>query len=297
MFMDLENTMSAAKYKMQYVNYGRRTRSAFTLVELTVAVALLAMMISFATLIFDMSIDTHRVAMANAEIMQKLQAITGQLNADFEELRKDGYLILRSEVQLGKREYQDSDLRDFRADKLYYFSTGDSQSWFDTDIRSGIARIYFGHEGISIDNAPVSEWLLARDVQLITPGEFGIDDCNGLSYAEFKANVSDTLDDADSLFDVDPCDPDIGVQIDIQADPNDIRSLMCEGVGEMIIEWTDGVGPNGLLDWEGGDYEYQWTPDIPQENWPKALKFTFTLYDSKGVLEGGRTFTHIVYLD
>jgi hypothetical protein len=29
----------------------------------------------------------------------------------------------------------------------------------------------------------------------------------------------------------------------------------------------------------------------------KALKFTFTLYDSKGIIKKGRTFTHIVYLD
>jgi hypothetical protein len=30
--------------------------------------------------------------------------------------------------------------------------------------------------------------------------------------------------------------------------------------------------------------------------YPKALKFTFTLYDSKGIIEDGRVFTHIVYL-
>jgi hypothetical protein len=29
----------------------------------------------------------------------------------------------------------------------------------------------------------------------------------------------------------------------------------------------------------------------------RALKFTFTLYDSKGILQNGRTFTHIVFLD
>jgi hypothetical protein len=29
----------------------------------------------------------------------------------------------------------------------------------------------------------------------------------------------------------------------------------------------------------------------------RALKFTFTLFDSKGIIEQGRTFTHIVYLD
>ena len=29
----------------------------------------------------------------------------------------------------------------------------------------------------------------------------------------------------------------------------------------------------------------------------RALKFTFTLFDSKGIIKDGRTFTHIVYLD
>jgi hypothetical protein len=29
----------------------------------------------------------------------------------------------------------------------------------------------------------------------------------------------------------------------------------------------------------------------------RALRFTFTLYDSKGIIKEGRTFTHIVYLD
>jgi len=29
----------------------------------------------------------------------------------------------------------------------------------------------------------------------------------------------------------------------------------------------------------------------------RALKFTFTIYDSKGVFPDGKTFTHIVYLN
>jgi hypothetical protein len=28
----------------------------------------------------------------------------------------------------------------------------------------------------------------------------------------------------------------------------------------------------------------------------RALKFTFTLYDSRGIIPEGRTFTHIVYI-
>ncbi|MBN1796870.1 MAG: type II secretion system protein [Sedimentisphaerales bacterium] len=33
------------------------------------------------------------------------------------------------------------------------------------------------------------------------------------------------------------------------------------------------------------------------ENYPFALKFTFTIYDKNNFIEGGRTFTHIVYLE
>jgi hypothetical protein len=42
---------------------------------------------------------------------------------------------------------------------------------------------------------------------------------------------------------------------------------------------------------------YNPTNKFPSGFYPKALKFTFTLYDSKGVIKNGRTFTHIVYLD
>ncbi len=46
----------------------------------------------------------------------------------------------------------------------------------------------------------------------------------------------------------------------------------------------------------------EWAKHEPSANFPagifpKALKFTFTLYDSKGIIRNGRTFTHIVYLD
>jgi hypothetical protein len=43
-------------------------------------------------------------------------------------------------------------------------------------------------------------------------------------------------------------------------------------------------------------YRATWIPSTPATLWPKALKFTFTLYDSRGVFKEGQTFTHIVYL-
>ena len=309
-------------------------KKAFTLIELVVAVAILAMVLSFAGVIFKVSIDAYRTAIANTEIMQKLRAITDQLNRDFKGLQKDGYLMLYSE-EITRKEFKYSRSLDiFRADRLYYFSTGDFQSWFDPDIRSNIARVYFGHDGFSLYSAIprlVSKWNLARDVVLLTPGHSSLD-CNDISYAERKADWL-TLLDASSLL-------EFGIPIDIEADPADVRRLMCQNAGAMQIEWTDGTKyppPNNSLAWFGFDLlwsefhnippiddypfiEFKWDtyyiafwipatrfggdwpifggdwPMASGEYWPKALKFTFTLYDSKGTLKAGRRFTHIVYL-
>ena len=214
------------------MNNKLRTNKGFTLIELVTAIAILAIVVSFAGVIFNMSIESYRTAMANAEIMRKLRAITDQLNADFKGLQKDGYLILHSEVQAGRKEYQDPDPCDFRADRLYYFTTGDFQSWFEPNIRSNIAQIYFGHDSISLaTDVVVSKCKLARDVVLLTPKQSSID-CNPASYVQLKADSEGTIPYANSLL-------DSGIPIDIKSDPNDVRKLMSQNVGEIIIEWTD----------------------------------------------------------
>ncbi|MBA7661929.1 hypothetical protein ES703_69949 [subsurface metagenome] len=50
-------------------------KRAFTLIELVVAVAILAMVLGFASVIFRVSIEAYRTAGANTEIMQKLRAV------------------------------------------------------------------------------------------------------------------------------------------------------------------------------------------------------------------------------
>jgi prepilin-type N-terminal cleavage/methylation domain-containing protein len=297
------------------MNNEQRTNKAFTLIELVVAIAILVMMISFAGVIFKVSINSHRTAMANTEIMQKLRAITDQLNRDFKGLRRDGYLILHSDM-LSRKEYVSSAApADFRADRVFYFSTGDFQSWFGANIRSNLTKVYFGHDKFSLDpmlDRVVSKWSLARDVKLITPG-LSMIDSNSLSYAGFKADVPVTETYAKSLLIA-------GIPIDIQANPDDVRGLMCRNVGEIKIEWTDGTKagndmilwyglmmpkgpmmPNGTSVEEVGllppdpPYRATWTPLIREQYWPRALKFTFKLYDSRGILKEGRLFSHIVY--
>ncbi len=285
------------------MNNKLRTRQAFTLIELVAAIGIFVVVLLFASVIFKVSINSHRTASANAEVMQKLRAITDQLNIDFKGFRKDGYLILRSEL-LNRNEYGNSPAPAvFRADRLFYFSTGDSQSWFATNVRSNIAKVYFGHDYRSLYDAtfPVSKWSLARGAKLITPG-FALNDSNDVSFAAFRANVVGTENEAQNLL-------LSGIPIDIQIDPNDVRGLMCQNIGEIKIEWTNGIKAVDIMLWfglfrppsgfpveiPGPPYIATWTPLTPEQYWPKALKFTFTLYDSKGILKQGRTFTHIVY--
>lgn len=62
-------------------------------------------------------------------------------------------------------------------------------------------------------------------------------------------------------------------------------------------------GQTTITNWipmASGSIQYKSVPAVEifkADFYPKALKFTFTIYDSKGIIEKGKTFTHIVYLD
>ena len=125
-----------------------------------------------------------------------------------------------------------------------------------------------------------------------------------------------------------------GATIDT-SDPNSTHMILCEGVGEFKIQgwdnvnqtWIPEVDPDGDGDLSDTHFLfnepetlpgvlYSWplrTIRINNINYPsekinrenfnsipglgRALKFTFTIFDSNEVIEGGRTFSYIVYLD
>ena len=310
-------------YEQRNTKYERR---GFTLIELVVAIGLLMIVILFAGTIFKSGIGSYRIAMAQTEIMNKLRVITQQLDSDFQGLQKDGYLVLYCENILNRIEYPGALPATFRADRIYYFPTGDFQSWYNPDIRSNIARIYLGHEYWSLDfdtNIYVNHWRLAHDTLLLSPGTTSPPyDVNNASYAEWKANPTMALNDANVI-----------PEVNVTSDPNTLRRLFYENAGQFIIDWTDGTrDSNSAIAWFGFEmprsvgsppgipkdtrysdviygpierivlgapyllYWAVWIPSTPQDLWPKAIKFTFTLYDSRGVFKEGQTFTHIVYL-
>jgi len=358
-------------------------RKAFTLIELVVAVALLGMMLSFASVIFKVSIGAHRTAVANAEIMQKLRAISDQLDADFKGLRKDGEIfVIWSAVPVDDANDGTID-RYERFDRIMFFANGDFQSynkWPDESgdfLRGNVARITYilankpnsANPGEPIRAERIrnpSERILARTQHILTsvPGlvdfidpsfsateeqlykwhnmcEYDKTTMEQWKHVRFgskeKAKILAFINDVrigTYAFN------SAGTTIDF-ADANSIQNILCQGVGEFKIQgwydkeqrWipevdpdgdgdlkdTDFYGRGGVIDPDAGvpgvlypypngrvvinKYDEYPSENVNEEHFNsipglgRALKFTFTLYDSKGILKGGRTFTHIVYLD
>ncbi len=356
-----------------------RTHNGFTLVELIVAMGILAMVMVFASVIFRVSINAQRTAMANAEIMQKVRAITDQLNADFQGLDKDGEIFIAwvaKPVAPGGESDSDSDGYE-RFDRIVFFADGDFQSHHASPpIRGNTARICYmlakkpatvaGQPPIKVDAQKRRERILARSQHIMTnddtlanfldPNSFTGNqwfewnnryEYDKMSPEQWKQVPYDSKKNMLSVitgikFDVPTVIEDYwGCTID-PGDPDSVHMLLCEGVAEFRIQswydaqqrWIPEVDPdrNGSLsDTDfimaagGGGLDGEAVPGVlypypphggvrirnisyPRNQVDKthfdqipglgrALKFTFTLYDSKGVLKDGRTFTHIVYLD
>ncbi len=361
-------------------------RKAFTLMEMMVALGILAVILSFAGVIFRVSIDSHRLALANAEIMQKLRAITEQLDVDFRGLRKEGeiFVVWRAARKPGFTGANPNDPNAFeRFDRIMFFAAGDFQTYplsrplaRSNPDRSNLARICYAlANGPSANpddpNRPQMQKpqrrVLARTQHLLdAPYSTTVnrDDPLGMSAytdAQWRQWNSESQEEGITLrgwqlipmaikahmlsvigdVPIEGANPSTknetagGITVD-PAQPNTLHSLLCEGVGQLKIQgWSDAearwipeVDPNGNgdltddsdfflngTDLDTGEVPGVWYPngaaifrdyrvddlwgmdlrDVPGLG--RALRFTFTLYDSRGLIRNGRTFTHIVYLD
>lgn len=284
---DLSKMLSGLKRSIspQTTNNEHPTTNAFTLIELMVAVGILAIILSFAGVIFNASIDTHRTAIANAEIMRKLRAITDQLDADF-----------RGTIQTYPGRIDVETAADINADRIAFLATGDFQStgqYAGMTAAGFVASIFYGQ---AADADPLmdpntdpftgipKEKILTR-IQTILTADSSLPDTDSnprgeyckLSLAQWQA-IPPFADMNEWSARV-PLDP---------VEEKDLVMYMAKGVDNFTIERFAGIDSTGKINWLHGE-----TNKIST----KALKFTFTLFDSKGIIKQGRTFTHIVYLD
>lgn len=138
--------------KSQIIN--SRSQRGFTLVELLVAVAIMAIVLGAMGVIFRMSMDAYRASSATAEIMRKLRAVTEQLDSDFKGLRQsDGTVFIVwavTEPDPAVPYLLDGQPRYHREDRIVFFANGDFQSYRDQasatgpkQVRGNVARISY----------------------------------------------------------------------------------------------------------------------------------------------------------
>jgi prepilin-type N-terminal cleavage/methylation domain-containing protein len=350
-------------------------RKAFTLLEMVVALGILALILSFAGVIFRVSIESQRLALANAEIMQKYRAITTQLDEDLRGLCRDGeiFIIWAARHKL----LTDPNRRDAAAfdrfDRIMFFTSGDFQAYDGSNTRGNVARVSYSlARGPSLKPGDINDpqlqkperRMLARTQHILVPPARGRsalntrgftdvqwrnwndnEEADRISLAEWKQiPLAEKFNILSVIGDVNTADPNNttgesakGVLID-RSDPDSLHLLLCEGVGQFAVQgWNDARGrwmpeidPNGDGKLDDSDFSVVnsdidpvgcpgvWYPrgrlimegippyapdDLDEDHFAvipglgRALKFTFTLYDRRGLIKQGRTFTHIVYLD
>jgi prepilin-type N-terminal cleavage/methylation domain-containing protein len=363
-------------------------RRGFTIVELLLAVSLLAVLLVTSGAVFKMAVKTHVTAAATAEISRKLRGITDQLDADFRGLRKDGIVfaiwvpapvdkngkVLATPTPGNVAGYK-------RFDRMLFFSDGDFYSYNQWQymsttgtpsldiVRGNIARVCYmpaeAGNNVKAQSMEDRKRILARSQHILVkdptlalrdfpdfanmpiplqglPNSVYIDNNNTREYdwATLTEWNQASLDQLAEMFTVamdakvkrswagEAIDPtEGGVEVNLQSDPpTNVHMLLCEGVGEFTIQvWGDPRGGprwypqtefsgNGIID-APADTDFNVTAgNLPDTNnliytfyhpstgafstqFGRALKFTFTLYDSRGVFKEGKKFTHIVYLD
>lgn len=253
-------------------------KKAFTITELLVAVGLLAAVLSASTIIFHYAIEAQRAAMATAEIMRTLRSITDQLNYDFQGVADANQAPMIMEFQNSSN---------IHADSIVFFSNGDFQT-MNGSVRGNIARIYYGQ-------AYSPGKILCRKQIILVPNEQN-------SSKEYDSNSLSKLvnDYKNSSHNTDWLSrPTIDIN-----DSNDISMYLAKNVNDFSISYCDSkdIDTNGTIKWQPvspltGERNYFGVGgDIGFKQYPALIKFTFTLYDSKKILKGGRKFEHIVYI-
>jgi prepilin-type N-terminal cleavage/methylation domain-containing protein len=338
------------KNKQRTTNSKQRTYKAFTLIELVVAVALLAIVFLFAGTIFKVSIGSYRTSVANAEIM----------------LFADGDFQSYETYKNGKRDSSGEPICGSVARICYMLANKPDNP--NPPIRpSGqepqkriLARTqHILTADAQFKNAPLTpdgtsselDWYNWNDVNEYEYDMNSLDKWKNIPWLN-KRDILTVITDITVYLSV-VSENIRGTMVD-PADANLIHNFLCEGVGEFKVQgwyaagkrWVPEVDPNGngvLTDdsdffLNGGEIDpikvpgvlYPYPPygavDLGGEFYcdlltpagqakfaefqsrlnenrfdeipglGRALKFTFTLYDSKGVIKEGRIFTHIVYI-
>jgi prepilin-type N-terminal cleavage/methylation domain-containing protein len=271
--------------------YGKM-KKGFSITELMVAVAVLAITIAGMGTIFKISVQSYRTANATAEVMRNLRAITDQLNADFKSIRKE--MPLAASFCLHEGTDAKGQLHQVRSDMIRFFANGDFQSVRQygsppRTVAGNAADIFYvqsaspNHDSVEPEIRPKK--ILARN-QTIFTSDTTLTEPNSSEYAK------------GSLAEWRVSQPALAVWLARPTAEPQLPIFMAKGVDNFAIQFWNATKKSWWPAALQPDKPSYWPDDKPSDwgIWPDAVKFTFTLYDSKAVLKKGMTFSHIVYL-
>lgn len=270
-------------------------KKAFTIIELVVAIALMVMVVFFSGVIFKVSIDAHRVTAANAEIMQKLRAITDQLNTDFKGVCKNlPILVWRNRIVFFAN-------GDFQSVGQYQ----DTKAGYKKTVAGNVANIFYGPL-VPLAGKPEDRILVRGQVILTSNDNFqdpnmqadDMDEYYKMSLSEWILAVKDK-----SIFPTKLKWAGHDLPLDIDSE-RDLVRYVAKGVDEFAISFERQPEPpvQGRFVWWDNITDPNWVDPVHARRFhnnrrgTRALKFTFRLYDSKGIIENGKKFSHIVYI-
>lgn len=305
---------------------GKLKKTGFTMIELLVAVSVLVVILSTTSVIFKVCIESQRKATALSEIMRNLRGITDQLNRDFAGLQKDAPIAIWFQRNNGRYDQM-----------MFFASGDfQSLGSAGTPVISGnLARVYYGHADTPVDAYNDADTLARRqhiltaDTTLLPvfPGWNGATfnawsdtNNNELEYDMMSLSAWKTVPDSVYSAIVMPSCLNLRATVDMTNSVT-LKNIMCQGVsifkiqverwypaGNRWVWWPDtdiyGDGSVNNFPLPTNGYYFNVSSGSGFFNWTyqgsfgyRAIKFTFTLEDSNGVLDGGRVFTHIVYID
>ncbi|MCG3180614.1 MAG: hypothetical protein BIFFINMI_02976 [Phycisphaerae bacterium] len=154
----------------------RRT-GAFTLVELMIAVGLLAMIFVVAGYIFQTSVSAISKAEANNEMVMSLTAFSKQCRYDMQAIEHNGFLVIGRRQQdafASTADESENIKRTFRNDWMMFTMTTEQPSVVDPRVIGQWERIFYGQGDVTNpSNSQYSkyatDWVLMRHQILMMP--------------------------------------------------------------------------------------------------------------------------------
>jgi len=238
-----------------------------------------------------------------------MRAITDQLNADFAGVISEpkGKIRFKRDAE----SYEDNKLHyigtedvnnKIGSDSILFFANGDFQSTGQYDyegtektVTGTAACIYYGLaevEGYSdTEKLDPKKKVLVRRQTIITGDDRWEPDNELDALQEYCKEslaylIADSLFDANDLMEPPPLDT---------RDEVDLSMYMAKGVDDFTIQFDEWDSISDKLEWVPID-ETEFSKYENERIVARALKFSFKIYDSRGVIEKGRRFSHIVYL-